>query len=49
MTDEVPVMARVRIEAREKLGTNNSVKGTNSGTNGIKRKYPLHKSLIPPH
>ena len=27
-------------------GTNSSVGGTSSGTNGIKRKYPLHKSLI---
>ena len=27
-------------------GTNSSVGGTSSGTIGIKRKYPLHKSLI---
>ena len=28
-------------------GTNSSVGGTNSNTNGIKRKYPPHLSLIP--
>ena len=28
-------------------GTNSSVGGTNSNTNGIKRKYPPHLSLMP--